>query len=138
MNDKVVLIADDDEADTFFVSEALKKASPGVFIACVADGQQAVDYLAGPGPYADRSAWPFPTCLLLDLKMPLLSGLEVLQWLRRQPPEIGRLPVTVLSGSELASDIQQVRALGADYIVKPIEYAALRAVMRDFAQKFLR
>lgn len=137
MIDKVVLIADDDEGDVFFLIKALKEARPGIFVAAVADGQQAINYLAGHGKYADRTASPFPAHMFLDLKMPFVSGLEVLQWLRRQPQEISQLPVTVLTGSALGSDIEKVRSLGADYMVKPVEYAALRDMVRQFAQRFL-
>jgi len=136
MSAKVILIADDDEADVHFLTRALRETLPNVQVRSVADGKQAVDYLAGREKFADRAASPFPVHLFLDLKMPLVSGLEVLQWLRHQPPEIGRLKVTVLSGSELASDVEQARALGADYFVKPLEYAALLALVREFAQKF--
>ena len=138
MSDKVILLVDDDEADLFFLSKALRRFSPDVLIACVSDGQQAIDYLVGQGKYTDRKAWPFPMHMFLDLKMPLVSGLEVLRWLRHQPPEIGQLPVTVFSGSELTADVEQVRALGAEYIVKPVGNAALLAIARDFAEKYLR
>lgn len=134
---KVVLIADDDEADVYFLTDAFKAACPEAAVRSVSDGQAAVDYLAGTGKYADRKAFPFPTHVFLDLKMPLLSGIEVLEWLRRQSGELGRLPVTVLSGSDLAADVEQARALGAEYAVKPVEYAALLAEVRGFCRRYL-
>jgi len=137
MNRNAVLIVDDDETDVLFLADALKKTVPGLFVASVPNGQQAIDYLAGRGKYADRTAWPFPTHMFLDLKIPLVSGFQVLEWVRSQQQEIAQLPVTVLSGSELASDIERVQALGADYRVKPIEYAALLALAREYAQMFL-
>jgi CheY-like chemotaxis protein len=136
MSIRVILIADDDAADVYFLTRALQEILPCFLVRSVADGKQAIDYLAGNGDYSDRTASPFPAHMFLDLKMPLISGLEVLQWLRAQPPEIGQLPVTVLSGSELASDIERVKDLDADYIVKPIEYSALRALVTEFKKRF--
>lgn len=136
MSVKVVLVADDDEADVLFLTQALGTACPGVLVKSAADGKQAIDYLAGRGEYADRAAYPFPDHLFLDLKMPLVSGFEVLEWLRRQP-DIGRLRVTVLSGSMLEADMVRARALGAEYTVKPIEYDALLAEMREFCRRHL-
>lgn len=136
MSTKVILIADDDQADVYFLTKALNEALPGVSIRTVADGKETIDYLAGNGAYADRAASPFPAHMFLDLKMRIVSGFEVLQWLRAQPPEISRLSVTVISGSDLKVDIARVRALGADYIVKPIGYTALLAMVREFAKFF--
>jgi CheY-like chemotaxis protein len=136
MKGKVILIADDDEADVLFVTEALGTACPGVTVKAVADGKQTVDYLAGRGEYGDRGSYPFPNHLFLDLKMPLISGFEVLEWLRAHP-EIGQLRVTVLSGSMLEDDMKRARSLGAEYIVKPVEYDALLKEMREFCRKHL-
>lgn len=136
MSGKVILVADDDESDVLFLTEALRAACPGVVVKSAADGKQAIDYLAGRGEYADRAAYPFPDHMFLDLKMPLVTGFEVLEWLRRQP-EIGRLRVTVLSGSMLEDDMERARSLGAEYIVKPIEYEALLAEMREFCRRHM-
>src|SRR3569832_747490 len=126
MKPKVVLIADDDEGSALILREALAASAPGVVVKTVVDGKQTVDYLAGHGAYADRASFPFPDHLFLDIRLPVLSGFEVLRWLRRQP-EIGRLRVTVLSGSRLDDDRTRARSLGAGVIVKPAEYAARRA-----------
>jgi len=136
MSGKVVLVADDDEDDVLFLSQALGASCPGVTVKSAADGKQAIDYLAGRGEYADRGTYPFPDHMFLDLKMPLVSGFEVLEWLRKQP-EIGRLRVTVLSGSMLADDVARARSLGAEYIVKPIDYQSLLAEMREFCRRHL-
>jgi DNA-binding response OmpR family regulator len=131
---RVILIADDDPSDAHFLRLALEETRLGLRIHDVGDGQEAVDYLAGNGKYRDRESFPFPAHLILDLKLPRLSGFEVLRWLRGRE-DIGGLPVTVLSGSQLPGDIQQVAALGAEYLVKPVEYAELKALVRELCRR---
>jgi len=130
----VILIADDDVHDRRFFAEALTDVCPSLRILEVADGEAAVDYLSGNGKYADRAAYPFPDHLVLDLKMPHRTGLEVLEWLRGNPPT-RELPVTVLTGSALGSDRKRVRELGADYQVKPVQYSDLQEIARTLCRK---
>jgi DNA-binding response OmpR family regulator len=96
----------------------------------VLDGEEAVVYLAGEGRYADRLRYPLPGLVLLDLKLPRRSGLEVLQWLREQQV-LRRLPVVVLSSSREATDIDRAYDLGANsYLVKPVGSDALLGMVR--------
>jgi CheY-like chemotaxis protein len=130
---RVILIADDDASDLFFLRQAFEERCPGVEIHEARDGQEAIEYLQGRGEFADRTKHPLPAEIVLDIKMPRRTGLEVLEWVR-QRPELRDLSVTVLSGSELAGDMEKARALGARYFVKPVEYAALL----DFVSRFNR
>ena len=99
------------------------------------DGQEAVDYLAGEGPYADRTSYPLPSLLLLDLKMPRMNGFDVLEWLQRRS-ELSSFPVVVLSGSDLEADVQKAKKLGAhDYQVKT---AAIDHLVRLFHELHAR
>lgn len=134
MAERILLIADDDPDDLFFVREALGKLCPSLRLFAVPDGQEAVDYLSGAGPYADRAKSPLPDHLLLDLKLPRRTGLEVLAWIRSRPG-LRRLPVTVISGSGLIDDVAQVEALKADYMVKPVEFSQLGILLRGFCRK---
>jgi len=93
-----ILLVEDEPNDAVLVQIALQKIIPGVALPVVSDGIQAVEYLKGSGPYADRSAYPFPDVVLLDLNLPLLDGFEVLRWIRQQP-ELKLLPVIGLTGS---------------------------------------
>lgn len=132
----VVLLVEDDEADRLFFQRALRKAGYAWRVATAADGREAVDYLSGAGRFADRSLHPVPTHVLLDLKLPELSGHEVLEWIRRHPT-LAAMPVIVLSSSHEESDIRRAGALGVDgYEVKPVEFTALVQSVRSIASRW--
>ena len=76
------LIVEDQENDAFFLMHALKKAGLTNPAQVVEDGKEAIDYLSGEGIYADRTIYPVPSVIFLDLKLPQVSGFEVLQWMR--------------------------------------------------------
>lgn len=134
----VVLLAEDEKTDAYFVEWAFKKAEIPHRLCHVADGQEAIDYLAGNGRYADRRQHPLPGLLLLDLKMPRLDGFAVLTWLRERP-EWAWLPVVVLSSSQFPADIARARSLGAvDYKVKPANPQNLVELARGFADRWLQ
>jgi CheY-like chemotaxis protein len=117
--DPAVLLAEDNEDDLFLSSRVLAKASLQT-VHHVADGREAIDYLAGRGPYADRVRHPLPDILLLDLKMPGHTGHEVLEWLRRQPG-LQTITVYMLTSSDEPSDRRRAQKAGArGYIVKPL------------------
>jgi CheY-like chemotaxis protein len=119
-NAKVILVADDDENDVFFLRRAFAKSGLVHTIIHVSDGQKAIEYLLGEGIYADRRANPFPDLLLLDLKMPRTDGFDVLATLRSLPGL--DLPIVVFSTSALLVDVQMAKKLGAlDYVVKPAD-----------------
>lgn len=114
-----VLLAEDNEDDLFLTKRVLKKAGIGP-VFHVADGREAMDYLAGRGDYADSARFPRPDVVLLDLKMPEFTGHEVLEWLRGQP-ELKGLKVYVLTSSDEMRDRQRVESAGVQgYFVKPL------------------
>src|SRR5579872_3127592 len=96
----VILHVEDDPNDVTLVGLAFRKAKADSVLVVVNDGEQAINYLNGEGKYADRANHPFPALVLLDLKLPRKTGLEVLAWVRSQPqPELKRLPVVMLTSS---------------------------------------
>lgn len=96
----------------------------------VRDGEQAIMYLGGGGPYGDRARHPLPILILLDLRLPRRSGHEVLQWLREQDG-LRRLPVVVLTSSLEAADIDKSYDLGANSCLhKPVTFEALADMMK--------
>lgn len=85
----------------------------------IKDGQEAVDYLSGSAPYSNRNEHPLPALILMDLKLPRMTGFDVLAWIATRP-ELRAIPVVVLSSSSADADIQKAKEMGArDYVVKP-------------------
>lgn len=111
-----VLYAEDDENDAFFMRRAFTKMGGRHSLWIVSDGLRAVEYLSGEGEYADRSKFPFPISLLLDIKMPVMSGL--LKWVRGRP-EFSALRVVMFTSSTQPADLAFCAAHGANaYLVK--------------------
>jgi CheY-like chemotaxis protein len=130
-----ILVADDNQDDTFFLTRAFKKAGASGTIHLVRDGQEAINYLQGHGPYGNRARFPFPDLFVVDSTLPSVSGLELLDWVRRQrfsqPVVVG-----VLSGVEYGPDIQKAFALGARfYFAKPNQFEDLVVIARQLAEK---
>jgi len=132
----IILLVDDDENDRIFFVRAVRKTGYSWRVATAETGREAVDYLSGTGKFSDRATHPAPTHVLLDLKMPELSGIEVLQWIRSQP-SLESLPVIILSSSREPSDMARAQGLGIDaYEVKPVEFAALLGTVRSIAERW--
>ena len=132
-----VLHVDDDANDTALLQAATRSANLDFRLHNVEDGERAIAYLSGLGPYADRAMYPLPSLILLDLKMPRATGFEVLKWIREHP-ELGNLPVVVLSGSELQEDVRKAYGVGANsYLVKPIGFEALVNMVRNITSVWL-
>jgi CheY-like chemotaxis protein len=132
-----VLHVDDDPNDTALLEAARCKAGVQFRLENLCDGEQAMAYLNGMGPYANRINHPFPTLVLLDLKMPRATGFEILKWIRNHPG-CNNLPVVVLSGSELHEDIRRAYLMGANsYLVKPLGFEALVKLVKDIAAIWL-
>ena len=133
----VILIADDDSNDVFFLRRAFEKAGLSLPVLHVPDGERAISYLSGTEDYADRKQFPLPALLFLDLKMPKVSGFEVLEWLS-QRNDLENLKVVVLSSSGLQSDIQKAKKLGADdYRVKPADIDDMITMVKEVASRWL-
>ncbi len=125
-----ILLAEDDPDDVLLTQIALRKARLANPLQVVRDGEEAIAYLTGDGLFANRSQYPLPMLLLLDLKMPKVTGFEVLDWLRKQPI-LGRMPVAVMSSSEHDPHITQAYELGADsYLIKPPDAEALLGLVQ--------
>jgi CheY-like chemotaxis protein len=127
-----ILLVDDDENDLFLLKYAFNQAGVTHPLVELTNGQQALDYLFGNGAYTDRRQHPPPAFLLLDLKLPIKSGFEVLRELRDEP-RFKRLVVIVLSASGQPHDVARAYDLGANsYIVKPSGIDDLRRLAERF------
>jgi len=108
-----VLLADDSDDDRLLLRRAFRAVAGLQLVGEVANGEEAIAYFQGTGKYADRTRYPLPELVLLDLKMPRVNGFEVLEWLQRHKPD--PIKVVVLSGSTDPCDIRKALQLGADY-----------------------
>ena len=101
------------------------------------DGAEAIDYLAGNGPFADRTQHPLPALVLLDLNLPKKSGFEVLSWVRQQP-QFSSLPVVIYTSSVGLIDKDTAQLLGAtDYFVKRSGVNQIAELARSLAERWL-
>jgi CheY-like chemotaxis protein len=121
-----ILVVEDEESDYELLELALRKSKPGCSIHWAHDGADAKRYVAGEGAFADRAKFPFPNLVITDLKMPHMTGFELLSWIKRDDGSWKRLPVIVMSSSSQRIDIEQAYGLGASaYFVKPTNFATL-------------
>jgi CheY-like chemotaxis protein len=133
---KIVLVADDSDADFFILEKAFELAKLSHKLLRVRDGDQAIIYLKGEKPFGDRERWPFPDLLVLDEKMPSAGGFEVLQFLEGQT-EI-RVPAVLLSGSVAPQDVHKALELGAaEYIRKPEGLSELIVMVQTIHHRWL-
>jgi CheY-like chemotaxis protein len=131
-----ILLVEDDEDDVFLLERALSKAKLDSPLYIAANGQEAIDYLAGAGKYADRTTYPMPGCVFLDLKLPFRHGFEVLEWIRSEP-SLAAIDVFVLTSSPEDRDRERAEQLGARaYLVKPPTGPMLLKVMETNATCF--
>ncbi len=132
-----ILLAEDDENDIFLMGRAFDRAGIPNPLFVVRNGQEAIDYLAGTGEYGNRSKFPVPGLMLLDLKMPWMDGFDVLKWLRSHS-QFDSLPVVVMTSSKLQADIDKSRQLGVfDYRVKPHSFDDLVRLLDDVRKCWL-
>jgi len=121
----VLLHVEDDPNDVLLLQRAFRKANIALNIQSVSDGDKAVAYLTGAEGYADREKFPLPNVILLDLKMPRKSGLEVLARIRSED-KLRRLVVIIFTSSKHDEDVRKAYDLGANsYLVKPVGFDML-------------
>lgn len=126
-NKPTILMVEEDENDVYLFEREFIRIMDRVRVRRVRDGVEATEYMEGVGEYADREKYPLPGVILLDLKLPRISGLELLKWLRsgfhgnHQPT-----PVIVLSSSGLEADVRAATDAGASaFMTKPAKWEVL-------------
>jgi len=123
INSKTILLVEDNLQDEILTLRALRRANLINQIDVVRDGQQALDYLFRQGEFADREGPDLPTVVLLDIGLPRLSGLEVLERLRADP-RTALLPVVILTSSDEDRDRLKSYEVGANsFVRKPVDFA---------------
>lgn len=136
--DSAILIVEDNEDDVVLTQHALKSAGVSNPSFVVQTGPDAIDYLSGANAFRDRSRHPLPAAVFLDLKLPMMSGHEVLSWIRSQR-HLDGLVVVVLTSSNEPSDLRRSYSLGANsYLVKPLTAQQLLDLAKAFRWPWLK
>jgi CheY-like chemotaxis protein len=137
MNEKVILLVEDNRDDEALMLRALKKNNIRNDVIVAHDGVEALDYLFGTGSHAGRDPTVMPQLVLLDLKLPRVDGLEVLRRLRADP-RTQLLPVVILTSSKEERDLVSSYSLGANsYVRKPVEFGEFTEAIRQLGLYWL-
>jgi two-component system response regulator len=137
MSEKVILLVEDNPDDEALTLRALKKNNIQNEVVIARDGVEALDYLFGTGQYAGRDVSQLPSVVLLDLKLPKIDGLEVLEKVRAN--EVTKfLPVVILTSSKEEQDLINGYKLGANsYIRKPVDFSHFMEAVRQLGLYWL-
>lgn len=132
-----ILIVEDNEQDLALAQRALRKANVTNRIHVARDGEEALQFLFCEGPYAERKMEDGPKVILLDLKLPKVDGLEVLQRIKGDL-RTKTIPVVVLTSSKEQSDVVETYNLGVNsYIVKPVNFEQFSEVVQKLGMYWL-
>ncbi len=132
-----ILLVEDNPNDVELTLRALKKNNFANKVHVVNDGAEAVDFLFGKGKYSDRDVNHHPKVVLLDLKLPKVSGIEVLQKIRGDE-RTKTIPVVVLTSSREERDVVDAYKLGVNsYIVKPVDFDNFVKTVSDLGMYWL-
>jgi CheY-like chemotaxis protein len=138
MNTTLILLVEDSEDNVFLVRHAMQKASITTRLEVATSGEEAIEYLRGINRYSDWHQFPLPSIVLLDLKMPGMSGFDVLKWLREQPG-LKALRVAMLTCSDMPDEIKMAHDLGANiFLTKPVQLERLVQIMRSLNEHWLQ
>jgi CheY-like chemotaxis protein len=120
-----ILLVEDDDGHARLIERNLRKVSLINPIDRVADGQEAIDYLTNQGRYTDRRQYPHPKLILLDINLPRLDGIEVLERIKGDP-NLRALPVIMLTSTDTQAEIDRCYRAGASgYVAKPVNISSL-------------
>jgi CheY-like chemotaxis protein len=126
---KTVLAVEDDAPDLFPLRRAFRQLDPTFDVKVVETGRAAVNYLQGEGVYSDRNQYPLPLLIVLDLRLPGMSGLDLLKWIREQP-QFTDLPIIALTAFG-NRDLPRAYDLGINfYLLKPADAESLAEVLQ--------
>ncbi len=137
MKDGIILLVEDNPDDVELTLRSLKKHNISNEVVLARDGAEALDYLFATGAYADRDTSIMPAVILLDLKLPKVDGLEVLQRLRADE-RTKLLPVVILTSSTEEQDMVNGYKLGANsYVRKPVDFVQFSAAIKQLGLYWL-
>ena len=137
MGKAAVLYVEDEENDVFFMKRAFQEAGIAADLNVARTGKEAMEYLAGEGPFANREQHPLPCAIILDLNLPVMSGFDLLQWAREQD-SFKNLPVVIFTSSDQPQDREKARELHADdFVTKPSNPIGLTDFALHFKERWL-
>jgi two-component system response regulator len=137
MENKVILLVEDNPRDEALTLRALKRSNVANDVVVVRDGVEALDYLFGTGTHAGRDTTVMPQVVLLDLKLPKVDGLEVLRTIRTDE-RAKRLPIVVFTSSSEEEDMIKSYDLGANsYVRKPVDFEQFMEATRQLGLYWL-
>jgi len=137
MEPKTILLVEDNPGEALLAQRGLEKTQISHNLVLVTDGEQALEYLFESGGYTRRNASDLPALVLLDLKLPKVSGFDVLRRIR-SGRNTRRLPVVILSGSSQTTDVATAYDLGANaYLHKPFGYTEFQEQIESLARFWL-
>ena len=137
MNDKIILLVEDNPDDELLTLRALKKNNITNEVIVARDGAEALDYLLGTGTDPDQASKVLPQVVLLDLRLPKIDGLEVLRRLRSEK-RTELLPVVILTSSDEEQDVVKSYSLGANsFIRKPVDFNQFSEAVRQLGMYWL-
>jgi two-component system response regulator len=137
-SEQVILLVEDDPNDAELARIAMRRSSVQHTLHVVRDGAEALDWLFSRGDFTGRDDAVFLRLILLDLKMPKMNGLEVLEQIRRDP-RTRMVPVVIFSSSLEEKDLNQSYHLGANgYVRKPVDFAEYKNVLAEVGTFWIR
>jgi len=126
-----LLLVDDNPIDLVFFGRAANRTLLDIRLQTLTAGQQAIDYLEAKGEYNERCRFPWPDLIVLDLKMPEVSGFDFLAW-RKASALFSSIPVIIFTGSNEPDDVKRIFELGANkHIVKPTDLEDWESVIQE-------
>jgi DNA-binding response OmpR family regulator len=129
----MIFLVEDDPNDVFLMERAMKKGNLTIPMRHAKNGRDAIEYLDTAGRQTDPKAYPIPSVIFLDLKLPFVHGFDVLRWIK-QESAISTVPVIILSSSLELEDRKKARELGAEkFLVKPPTTEGLTETLREFS-----
>jgi CheY-like chemotaxis protein len=131
-NGSVILVADDSEADRFFLLRAFKAAGLSNAVHVLSSGAEVVQYLKGDGKYGNRDRYPLPGAIFLDLHMPPPNGFEVLRWKQNQSGVSGILWIAMSQFNTVRTINEAYTAGASTYLAKPLDAADIRNLIEAF------
>jgi two-component system, response regulator len=136
-SNKTILLVEDNPSDADLTRRALFRGHISNDLVVAEDGQEALDYLCGEGAYTGRNVAETPAVILLDLKLPKVSGLEVLRQIRANV-RLRRVPVVILTSSKEEEDVGAGYDLGVNsYVRKPVDFKEFQIAIENLGLYWL-